>query len=159
MTATEHAACLLLGSNIQPEKNLAEGMVRLRQVVKITRRSSVWETPAAGSQGPDFLNLAVLITTPMEEAELKEKVLRPLEKNLGRVRSMDKNAARTIDIDIIIFDGRLEDQKLFTFPHQAVPVAEILPDYRSDRGESLKEIASKLVIMSLIHLRPDVKIA
>lgn len=132
MTALEHQACLLLGSNIQPEKNLTLGLNLLQNMVTISSLSSVWETPSVGSSGPDFLNLAVLITTPFKATQLKVQVLRPLEKRLGRVRSANKNAPRTFDIDIILFDGQLLDQNLWSYAHRAVPVAEILPDYRSN---------------------------
>ena len=158
MMESEHQACLLLGSNIQPGKNLALGVDLLRQKVKVLQLSSVWESLSVGSGGPDFLNLAVLITTPLEASELKEKLLRPLEAQLGRVRSEDKNAPRTIDIDIIIFDGRLLDPTLFRYAYRAVPVAEILPDFRSDRGEFLREVAFKLVETSPIRLKPDILI-
>lgn len=158
MMESEHQACLLLGSNIQPGKNLALGVDLLGQKVKVLQLSSVWESLSVGSGGPNFLNLAVLIMTPLEAGELKEKLLRPLEAQLGRVRSEDKNAPRTIDIDIIIFDGRLLDPTLFRYAHRAVPVAEILPDFRSDRGEFLREVALKLVETSPIHLKPDILI-
>ena len=155
MTAQEHQVCLLLGSNIQPEKNLAMGVDLLRSQVKIVRGSSVWETPAVGSAGPDFLNMALLVTTPLGAALFKEKVIRPLEMQLGRVRSADKNAPRTIDIDIILFDDQLLDPNLWRFAHRAVPVAEILPDLRSEQGELLKDIASRLTKTTQIRLRPD----
>jgi len=155
MTAQEHQVCLLLGSNIQPEKNLALGVDLLRSKVKIVRVSSVWETPSVGSQGPDFLNLALLVTTALGAAMFKEKVIRPLEAQLGRVRSADKNAPRTIDIDIILFDNQLLDPNLWCSAHRAVPVAEILPDLRSDRGDLLKDTASKLAETTQIRLRPD----
>ena len=156
MTTLEHQACLLLGSNIQPEKNLTSGLNLLRNMVTISRRSSVWETPSVGSSGPDFLNLAVLITTPLKADELIAQVLRPLEKQLGRVRSANKNAPRTFDADIILFDDRLLDQNLWSYAHRAVPAAELLPDYPSSRGDTLKDVASELAKTTLIHLRPDV---
>ena len=156
MTALEHQACLLLGSNIQPEKNLPLGLNLLRHKVTIVRLSSVWETPSVGSSGPDFLNLAVLITTPLKASELKAQVLNPLEIQLGRVRSANKNAPRTFDVDIILFDGRLLDQNLWSYAHRAVPVAEILPDYPSSRGDTLKDVASELAKTIHIHLWPNV---
>lgn len=156
MTTLEHQACLLLGSNIQPEKNLTLGLNLLRNMVTISRLSSVWETPSVGSSGPDFLNLAALITTPLKATELKAQVLRPLEKQLGRVRSANKNAPRTFDIDIILFDGQLLDQNLWSYAHRAVPVAEILPDYLSSRGDTLKDVASELAKTIHIHLWPNV---
>ena len=153
MTVQEHLVCLLLGSNIQAENNLALGVDLLRSQVKIVRVSSVWETPAVGSLGPDFLNLAMLVTTALDAAMFKAQVIRPLEMQLGRVRSADKNAPRTIDIDLILFDNRLLDPNLWRFAHRAVPVAEILPDFRSEQGDLLKETASRLAETTQIRLR------
>ena len=156
MTAPEHQVCLLLGSNIQPEKNLRLGIDLLRKEVQIVQVSSVWETPSVGFAGPDFLNLALLISTPLDAGELKEKVLRPIEAQQGRVRGADKNAPRTIDLDIILFDGQLLDPSLWHFAHLAVPVAEIMPDYRSDQGEILSQVASRLAETTPIRLKPGV---
>ena len=155
MTAQEHQVCLLLGSNIQPEKYLVLAVDLLRGQVKIVRISSVWETPAVGSAGPDFLNLALLVTTALSAELFKEQVLRPLEAQLGRVRSADKNAPRTIDIDIILVDNQLLDPNLYRFAHRAVPVAEILPDFRSEQGDLLKETASRLTKTTQNRLRQD----
>ncbi len=156
MSSPRHQVCLLLGSNIQPEKNLARGIELLRQKVMVVRSSSVWESPSVGSTGPDFLNMALLVTTSLEAGELKEKVLRPLEAQLGRFRSADKNAPRTIDLDIILFDDRLVDPDLFLYAHRAVPVAEILPGYHSSQGLTLAEVASELARTTPIRLKPDV---
>ena len=153
MKAPVHQVCLLLGSNLQPEKNLELGVDLLRQKVTVVRSSSVWETPSVGSAGPDFLNLALLVTTTLKADELKEKILRPLEAQLGRVRSANKNAPRPIDIDIILFDDRQMDSNLWRYAHRAVPVAEILPDFRSGRGEVLKEVASLLAETTPIRLK------
>jgi 2-amino-4-hydroxy-6-hydroxymethyldihydropteridine diphosphokinase len=153
----EHQACLLLGSNIQAAQNLARGVNLLGQKVKVVRLSSIWETPSVGTAGPDFLNMAMLITTFLEAGKLKEQVLQPLEAQLGRVRNADKNAPRPIDIDIILFDGRLLDPNLFRYAHRAVPVAELLPDYQSERGEFLRNVAFKLAETSPIRQKPDLK--
>jgi 2-amino-4-hydroxy-6-hydroxymethyldihydropteridine diphosphokinase len=154
----EHQACLLVGSNIQPERNLRLGLDLLKQQVTLLRTSSVWETASVGSGGPDFLNLAVLVTTLMEARQLKDRVLHPLEAQLGRVRSRNKNAPRTIDFDIILFDGRQLDPSLFRYAHRAVPVSQLLPDYRSEQGETLLEAAARLAKETFIRLRPDVQI-
>jgi 2-amino-4-hydroxy-6-hydroxymethyldihydropteridine diphosphokinase len=158
MSNHEHSACLLVGSNIQPEKNLALGVELLEQIVAIKKLSSVWETPSIGCDGPDFLNIAMLITTPLEADELKDKVIRPLEARLGRVRSANKNAPRPMDIDIIIFDNQLVDPDLFYYAHRAVPVAEILPDYQSGWSEPLRKVACKMADTPAIRARPDILI-
>lgn len=156
MTVLEHQACLLVGSNIQPEQNLVLGIELLRRKVKLLRVSSVWETPAVGSAGPDFLNAAVLVSTRMDAEELKTQVLRPLEAQMGRVRSEDKNAPRPIDFDVILFDHQLLDPTLWQHAHRAVPVAELFPDYRSEAGEVLSAVAAALVKTTPIRLKRGV---
>ncbi len=153
---SEHQACLLLGSNIQPERNLPLAIDQLQKALTIMRISSIWETPPVGSAGPNFLNAALLAQTPLEQNILKLQILTPLEAKMGRVRSADKNAARPIDLDIILFDGMLLDPTLWQFAHRAVPVAEIQPELRSEAGETLREAAAKFVSAGSIRLRPDV---
>jgi len=149
--------CLLLGSNIDPEKNLPRAINRLGELFSIESISTAWETPAVGSNGPDFLNAAVLLYTSMEADILKERVLRPIEAQLGRVRSTDKNAPRTIDIDVVIWDANLIDPGLWSHPHVAVPVAEILPCYPSPQtGEYLEQIAQRLTNSTPVKPRPEI---
>jgi len=115
-------------------------------MVSIEAISNAWITPAIGSQGPDFLNSAALVSTQYSFEELKNQILRPIETLLGRVRTKDPNAPRTIDLDILIFDGELFDQDLWDYAHMCVPVAEVLPDYNNPiNGETLKEIADRFL--------------
>jgi 2-amino-4-hydroxy-6-hydroxymethyldihydropteridine diphosphokinase len=153
---SEHQVCLLMGSNIQPERNPTLAIDSLRICLTILQISSVWETSAVGSNGPNFLNAALLAQTPLGQNALKMEVLTPLEAQMGRLRSGDKNAARLIDLDIILFDRLLLDPTLWHFAHRAVPVSEIQPDIRSDAGETLKEAAAKFLSEGFIRLRPDV---
>ena len=120
---TEHEACLLLGSNIRADHYLPRAVKLLRKQGKIVRASSVWETPAVGSNGPNFLNAAVLVLTSLEVQALKDELLHPIEAELGRVRTADKNAPRSIDIDLIFFDGILLDPHLWDYAFRAIPVA------------------------------------
>jgi 2-amino-4-hydroxy-6-hydroxymethyldihydropteridine diphosphokinase len=151
MNPASHQACLLVGSNIRPEENLPLALQRLQESVVIQNASSVWKTAAVGSDGPDFLNLALLVSTPLEATELKARVLRPLEAEMGRVRSADKNAPRPVDLDIIIFDGETLDGLLWEHAYRAAPVAELLPDLRSDSGETLKHAAERLAAVEKIE--------
>ena len=151
MNQALHQVCLLVGSNIQAEENLRLALQRLQEKVTILRTSSVWKTAAVGSDGPDFLNLAVLVATPLTAPELKMQVLRPLEAGMGRVRTVDKNAARPIDLDIIVFDGETLDGLLWEHAHRAVPVAELLPELRSNSGETLPQAAQRLATIEKIE--------
>jgi 2-amino-4-hydroxy-6-hydroxymethyldihydropteridine diphosphokinase len=156
MKVSEHQVCLLLGSNIQPERNLPIAIDQLQNQLTILRISSVWETPPVGSAGPSFLNAALLAQTPLDQKNLKLHILTPLEAKMGRVHSADKNAPRPIDLDIILFDGRILYPTLWLFAHRAVPMAEIQPDILSETGETLKQAAAKFISGGSIWLRPDV---
>ena len=156
MNSSNRVVCLLLGSNIWPEMNLKHALHMLRDQLGILKISSVWKTRAKGSPGPDFLNAAVLAETDLSADELKEDVLRPLETKLGRVRKADKNAPRTMDIDIIIFDGLLMDEDLWQQAYVAVPVSELLPDYISDNGMMLKDAAHLLAGVEPLTLMPGI---
>lgn len=152
----EKIVCLLLGSNIEPSSNMKKALELLRRDMNLLQVSSVWKTKAIGSPGPDFLNTAVLAKTKLNADTLKNKVLRPLENTLGRVREKDKNAPRTIDIDIILYDGLVLDQGLFSQAHIAVPMAEIAPFTLSPEGVLLRDIAKNLTKETSLTLMPGV---
>ena len=153
---SEHQACLLLGSNIRPERNLPLAVDLLQNRLTILQISSVWETCPVGAAGQNFLNAAVLVQTPLDQNTLKLHILTPLEAKMGRRHSADKNAARPIDLDIILFDRMILDPTLWNFAHRAVPVAEILSDLCSEAGGPLKEAAAKFISEGSIWLRPEV---
>lgn len=98
-------AYLLLGSNIEPEKNLPKAVKLLSQYGHIKNVSSVWQSAAAGfAEQPDFLNAAILLETDLEPTALRRQAIRTVEDSLDRIRTENKNGPRTIDIDIILFN-------------------------------------------------------
>jgi 2-amino-4-hydroxy-6-hydroxymethyldihydropteridine diphosphokinase len=153
-----HQVCLLLGSNIEPEKNIPRAINLLREKLTILQHSSVWESASVDRCYPNFLDMALLASTQMDAGELKEKLLLPLEARMGRVRTEDKNASRQIDVDIILFDGELQDPSLWQHAHLAIPVAEIFPELHSETGETLKEIAIRLAKSTPIYSRKAIHI-
>jgi 2-amino-4-hydroxy-6-hydroxymethyldihydropteridine diphosphokinase len=159
MNTATHQACLLLGSNIEPKQNIPLTVHLLRQKLTILQVSSIWESASVDCCYPDFLNMAVLVSTTLDAPQLKEQVLRPLEVQMGRVRTEDKNASRPIDLDIILFDGKLLDPDLWQHVHLATPVAELFPDFRSETGECLKDAANRLAQSTPIQIRTDISIS
>lgn len=119
---------LLLGSNINPEKNILLALEYLNRNFNILEVSHTWQTKPVGSDAADFLNTVVRLETNLDAFTLKECCLCHIEEVLGRVRQADKNAPRTIDLDIIIFNGKVLDDSLFFYAHMIIPFAELLPD-------------------------------
>jgi 2-amino-4-hydroxy-6-hydroxymethyldihydropteridine diphosphokinase len=152
-----HQVYLSLGSNIQPETNLPRAIDLLHEYGNILKGSSAWESEAVGSDGPNYLNACVLFTTPLFLIELKEKVIHPIEAKLGRKRSKDKYAPRTIDIDIIIFDDQSCNDKFWTLAFVVIPLAEIYPKFQNPlTQESISETATRLRQKIWMETRPEV---
>jgi 2-amino-4-hydroxy-6-hydroxymethyldihydropteridine diphosphokinase len=150
-------AVLLLGSNIKPESNLLKSIELLGARFQIQSVSSVWETTAIGSEGPNFLNAAVLLESNFSPQAMKEFVLRPIEISLERVRTHDKNAPRTMDLDVVVWDERTWDQDIWKYAHAAVPVAELIPNLRYDAFPgTLAQVARKLRTGTEINMREDI---
>jgi 2-amino-4-hydroxy-6-hydroxymethyldihydropteridine diphosphokinase len=140
-----HLAYLSIGSNIEPLRNIPRAIALLREHSPGLALSARYETKAVGNAGPNFINLAVCLTTPLDAAALKRDVLAPIEKALGRVRTADKYAPRTIDLDITLFDGQVVDQELWKRFHLAAPLAELLPGFKNPQtGETLEAVALRL---------------
>ena len=155
-TTTEHAALIGIGSNIDPEKNIRKAVNLLAQEVEIVACSRVWQNPAIGSDGPDYLNAAITIRSQYQAQDLKNCLLLPLEARLDRVRKENKNADRTIDLDILIFDDRALDEELWTQAHVSVPSAELMPGFQHPvTGESLRQAADRLIPDDHFFLRDD----
>ncbi len=153
-----HRAYLSLGSNIDAEKNLPKAMDLLREVGEILSVSSVWESGSVGFDGPNFLNACILFLTPLQPVELKEKIIRPIEARLGRVRGEEKNAPRPIDIDIVMFDEHPLNTEFWDYAFVAVPLAELIPDFVHPlSGEKLSRFAGQVSVW--IVKRADVVIS
>ncbi len=154
-----HQAYLSLGSNIEPVKNIYLAVDKLRQMVTVNAVSTIWETIAIGSEGPHFLNASVWVSTPLSASELKNLVISSIEKDLGRIRSKDKCAPRTIDIDILVFDEQIIDDALWQRDYLSIPTAELRPDlFEPVSGESLNQIAQTMKSKSTALPRTDLDI-
>ena len=142
---------LSLGSNIEPESNLLAALEQLSVLADLVAVSSVWKTKPVGlTEQPDFLNAAAIVKSPLTAEQFKEDIITVIEQSLGRVRQVDKNAPRTIDIDIMLFNDQIldfggrhiPDKEVLERAFVAIPLAELAPDYRHpETGQRLSSIA------------------
>lgn len=87
----------------------------------IQKISSVYETPALGFEGDDFLNCVVWIQSVLPAEVLLEKIL-DIESRMGRVRSAkERYISRIIDIDILFIDELQIHTEQLTVPHPELP--------------------------------------
>ncbi|NPV45821.1 MAG: 2-amino-4-hydroxy-6-hydroxymethyldihydropteridine diphosphokinase [Armatimonadetes bacterium] len=144
---------VVFGSNLAPERNVRAAVEALHRDVGVVALSTVYRTAALGRpEQPPFYNGALELDTDLPPRVLKYGVLRPLEVALGRVRTADRYAARTIDLDLALYgdlvaatdDLVLPDPDIATRPFLAVPLAEIAPDLPvPGTGQTLSQIAAE----------------
>lgn len=115
----------------------------------------MYETPPEGyTAQPSFLNLVAHLETAIEPRALLERT-RDIERGAGRVRSF-RNAPRTLDIDILLYDEVVRDMDGLLLPHPRMterifvlaPLVEIAPalvDPRTGRpyADWLAELVSR----------------
>jgi 2-amino-4-hydroxy-6-hydroxymethyldihydropteridine diphosphokinase len=102
---------------------------------RVRRCSSLYRTAPVGEPDqPDFINAVVQIETALDPLEVLDALL-AIERRHGRVRSR-RNAPRTLDLDLLLYDDRTIDTPGLQLPHPRMherafvllPLAEIAPD-------------------------------
>ncbi len=120
-----------IGSNIEPREHVEAAIREMRAAHRLLGTSSFTVTKAIGSAGEaqqdDYLNGACLIETRMTREELRDW-LRKMETRLGRARGPDKFAPRTIDLDIVVWNGEVVDPDLYERDFLRAAVRELCPE-------------------------------
>ena len=139
-TEDEARAYVSLGSNLGAREFQLVGAVaalRAKRGVRDVVVSRVYETDPVGpgDQGP-YLNAAVRLETTLSPRELLDR-LQQIERTFGRERGPERNAARTLDLDLLYYgDQELEEPGLVV-PHPRIlerpfvlePLRDLAPDF------------------------------
>jgi len=124
------------GDPVQTYKAMLESL-RLEGIEPL-RQSSLWETSPVGTpdEQPWYVNAVFQVQTRLPPQALLERLLL-VEQNFGRVRTF-KNAAKSIDLDLIAYDDQVIQQDAdLIVPHPRMherafvlrPLQEIAPDW------------------------------
>lgn len=121
-----------VGSNIDPAENIRSAIAELRQYYPELNLSSVYESEAVGFDGDNFYNLVLGFDTDLTVFAVAAQ-LRDLEDKHARDRRGPKFSARTIDLDLLLFDDLVMDQEGLHLPRDEItynafvlwPLAEI----------------------------------
>ncbi len=131
-------AFLGLGSNVGNRAAwLRRGIDGLRHTgLRIDRVSSFYLTEPVGDRElPWFVNCAAEVQQPPEPGDLLDAALQ-VEQACGRQRSESVVEARTLDVDVLLYDLRVVDDPGLQIPHPRMharrfvlrPLAELAPD-------------------------------
>ena len=124
-----------IGSNIEAERHLRLAIGELRKYYGELQLSSVYESEAVGFDGDNFLNMVVGLDTD-EEVHTVLQTLREIEDRHGRVRSGPRFSARTLDLDLLLYDDLVVKEEALDLPRGEIiqnafvlwPLAEIAPE-------------------------------
>jgi len=149
-------AIIAVGSNVDKERNIPEAIRRLRRDphLEVQEVAPIYRSAAVGGppDSPEFFNAAVRACTDLPPEALRAR-LRDVEAAMGRVRTDDPNAPRTIDLDLVYYDDvvlhadgwDLPDRNATAMAYVAIPVAAVAPDWvHPTDGRTLRDIAASL---------------
>ncbi|MGC3964601.1 MAG: 2-amino-4-hydroxy-6-hydroxymethyldihydropteridine diphosphokinase [Rhodocyclaceae bacterium] len=135
---TMYNAWIGVGANLGDAADTVRAAIRTlgeQPHCRLLAASSLYRTAPIDAEGqPDYINAVVLLDTALGPTLLLETLL-AVEKRFGRVRSTP-NAARTLDLDLLMYDQRVIDHPGLVVPHPRMherafvlrPLAEISPD-------------------------------
>lgn len=136
MSSGSVTAYIGLGSNLGDRiRNLQGALDRFGSIGVMKSVSSAYETKPWGVEGyqPRYLNQVAEVETTLDPLEVVTELL-SIEFAMGRERE-EKNASRTLDLDLLIHGDTILEASGVTVPHPRmherafvlVPLAEIAP--------------------------------
>ena len=126
-----------MGSNIDSETNIRDGIHTLQEKFGELTISSVYESEPFGFEGDNFFNLVVGFDTTLS-LETVASTLREIEYQYGRKRQEQRFLSRTLDLDLLLFGDLIRHDDDIDLPREDVtaysfvlcPLAEIAGDLR-----------------------------
>ena len=158
------AVYIALGANLSNPKNTFSAAVQSLESVGCFEqaRSALWQSPAwpAGRGQPDYINACLKINYQGSPRDLLTN-LQKVEAQYGRV-SGARNAARSLDLDILDFGGVVMRSKDLQLPHPRMlsrgfvlfPLAEIAPDWTDPvSGAAIEHWIARLPLVDVAPMR------
>jgi 2-amino-4-hydroxy-6-hydroxymethyldihydropteridine diphosphokinase len=153
-TSTERESTVFVGLG----SNCGDRLAQLRRAMsaldslpgtRIAATSSVYQTTPWGLHDqPDFLNAVVKVSTRLEPRDLLDACL-AIEERMGRRREGPQWGPRSIDLDLLLWEGETRERVGLVLPHAGlalrrfvlVPLHELAPEERDPRsGRTVHEL-------------------
>jgi 2-amino-4-hydroxy-6-hydroxymethyldihydropteridine diphosphokinase len=123
-------ALISAGSNLNPFENIERAKAHLaRNFHHVAFSRNRITEPVGFADQPDFVNAVFRIKTGKSRAALKH-FLKDIEDRLGRVRAANKYGPRTIDLDIVVWNGTVVDDDVYTRDFLRELIVEMMPEMK-----------------------------
>ncbi len=155
-------AFVALGANLgDPAQQVRQGLADLAHLpqTRLMRHSCLYRSKPMGYlQQPDFINAVAALQTKLTPRKLLDRLLE-IETRHGRTRDF-KNAPRTLDLDLLLYDGLVMHAPGLSLPHPRMgerafvlaPLAEIAPDYPIPGQGTVRSCLAKVDSSGIIRL-------
>jgi 2-amino-4-hydroxy-6-hydroxymethyldihydropteridine diphosphokinase len=143
-----------IGSNVERERSILAGLRALDEHFGPLQCSAVYQSQAVGFDGPDFYNLVALFETPLPLTELIAQI-KAIELANGRARHTQKFSSRTLDIDLLLYDGLVCDTPCQLPRHEIEFNAFVLRPLAELAGELVHPTTHELLSQMWERLKPS----
>lgn len=145
---------IALGSNLQdPLAQAKQAIAALKQLpdTDVVDVSPFYRSKPLGPQDQnDYLNAVIKLSTSLSPIELLNH-LQSIEQSQGRVRKENRWGARTLDLDILLYDELIMNTERLTIPHYHMkkrefvlyPLFDIVPDLVLPDNDNLYDLVKK----------------
>jgi 2-amino-4-hydroxy-6-hydroxymethyldihydropteridine diphosphokinase len=144
---------IALGSNKGDRLKHLQDAVDLifKRIGKVNIIAKVYNTPALGFDGVDFLNTCLLAETDFSAEDVLDKLLE-IETELGRIRTnSDTYEARTIDLDILFYNDAIISSKTLKVPHPELQKRKFVLYPLHDIASKLKHPVLEQTVATLLE--------
>jgi 2-amino-4-hydroxy-6-hydroxymethyldihydropteridine diphosphokinase len=155
---------IALGANLgEPQTTLEAALVALDRTpqIQLESHSSWYRTKAIGPPQPDYINGCAILQTSLSPNRLMRTLLE-IENHFGRVRR-ERWGARTLDLDLLLFDDIIMQSTDLTIPHPRmcdrafvlIPLAEIAPQWAEPiAGHTIQTLARTIDAQGVHKITP-----
>jgi 2-amino-4-hydroxy-6-hydroxymethyldihydropteridine diphosphokinase len=149
-----------LGSNLGDRADIIAQAIELLGKLPGARILAISEAvdsdPVGYTDQPNFLNLCLAISCDLNPDELLARTLE-IERQLGRERTAHRNGPRTLDIDLLFYEGGAWASPTVTLPHPrwssrgfvVIPLSNLLQDPVLAKHAAWTSLASEVRSLSL----------
>ncbi|MEM5565882.1 2-amino-4-hydroxy-6-hydroxymethyldihydropteridine diphosphokinase [Psychroserpens sp. AS72] len=154
---TIHHIYIALGSNKGDRMKYLQDAVDaiFTEIGKVNTIAKVYNTPAFGFEGDDFLNTCIYVESVFSAEVVLEK-LQIIEKRLGRERNQtDGYQSRTIDLDILFYDDEIMSSETLNIPHAQLEKRKFVLKPLHDIASKLKHPQLEKTVVELLEACED----
>jgi 2-amino-4-hydroxy-6-hydroxymethyldihydropteridine diphosphokinase len=154
-----------LGSNLQQPLMQVQRALQALQTLpesELVQHSHLYRSaPLSGNDQPDYINAVAMLRTGLTPLALLE-TLQAIEQQQGRIRTAERWASRSLDLDMLLYADYCSDDLHLTLPHPELynrafvlyPLYDCSPDLILPNGQMLAQLVQTCSAAGLSRISP-----